>query len=224
MAPGTLMLEVGAVDWSMQQDAAQRTEFWRYAQTLLRFGVDERTELQAGWTAYGDLRVRDKTTGDVTHISGYGDLRLAVQHGLGSPNGPVAAQLYVALPLGTNGIGDGYWATGLLLPMSFALNERFSLGVTPEADAAVNRDWHGRHLAFGGAVGVGANLGRSASVSIDVSVFRIDDSLGDTTVAKAGLAFALQPGENTQLDISALAGLNRDSPAVELVCGVAHRF
>jgi hypothetical protein len=149
---------------------------------------------------------------------------LGLLYGLSGRNGPVSIQGFVTLPAGTGPLAAGDWGAGARLPVAIPLTSRLQLALTPEADAEVNGDGVGRHLAYGGAAGAGYSLTKSLQLGADIAVFRHMDPSGATTSASAGLSAAWQAGRNTQFDVGATLGLNRDTPTRQLYIGVAHRF
>lgn len=110
------------------------------------------------------------------------------------------------------------------LPVAVELGGGVQFGLTPEVDAAVNGSGSGRHLAYGGAAGIGVPLGRKLSLGVDVAVFRDEDPDGAATTASGGASLAWQAGKETQLDIGGTVGLNRASPDATLYLGIAHGF
>ncbi len=222
--PGHVVVEVGLADWTLEDKADERTDTVLGGDFAVRVGLDDRTEVQIGWTPYGHVRVKDKTSGLVTRSSGAGDITLGLRRSLSGPNGPVAIQPFVTLPVGGATIGAGDWGGGVILPIGFDLGHDVQLSLTPEIDAAVNASRLGRHLAYGSVVGVSAPLVRGLSGAIEFQVTRDEDPSGKTTQALASASLAWLLGENTQLDIGGVAGLNSDSPTVQVYFGIARRF
>ncbi|HEX7783573.1 MAG TPA: transporter [Sphingobium sp.] len=223
---GHLVVETG-LDWTREQDAETRTDSLLAGDILLRLGVTDAMELQAGWTAFGHVREQDRVSGAVTNASGVGDLTLAVKQNLANPDGSgfsAALMPYVTLPTGGKAIGAGDTAFGLLIPLSFSLTEAVTLSLTPEADAAVDGDRNGRHLAWGNVVGLGIDLTKSLSGTLEFQATRDNDPSGHATQALASVSLAWQPSDNLQLDMGGVAGLNHNSPDAELYAGVTRRF
>lgn len=224
---GHLLVEGGLVDWSLDRDPAQRTDSFTFGDLLIRYGVTQDTEVQLGWTALGAVRTHDRSNGTVIHASGTGDMSLAVRHNLVHPDGSgfaAAIMPHASLPTGGATLGAGDWGAGLVVPLSYSLSDTIGLSLTPEVDAAVDGDHHGRHLAYGSAVGLSATLARSLTSALEFQAIRDRDSAGHATQALASLSFAWQPRQDLQLDIGAVAGLNHASPDMELYMGIARRF
>lgn len=211
-----------AIDWSFAREDDVRTDTLLAGQGLVRVGVDDRTEVQLRWNGYG--RVRTRAAGVVTRASGAGDVSVGVRRNLRNPDGSgtsVAVQAAVSLPVGGHALGAGDWGASLLVPLGFQAGP-VALLVTPGVEAAVDGDRHGRHFAYGLAVGGSFDLTERLSAVLDLSVGRDLDPLGHSTSADAGIALSLQPDKNLELDAGAIIGLN--ARTIELYLGAARRF
>jgi hypothetical protein len=211
-----------AVDWSFQEDGDDRTDTFLAGATLVRIGVDDRTEVQAGWTAYG--RVRERAAGVRIRDDSVGDAFLGVKHRFFEREGfSVAAQGRFGLPIGGSAIGAGDWGFDLIVPVEAAAGGA-TLLFTPSLSAAPDGDRRGRHLAYGGTAGIGFSLSGRLSAQLHLAFTRDDDPLGATTEAVAGLGLAYTITNDFQLDAGAIIGLNEDSADLELYVGAAGRF
>lgn len=224
LAPGSVMIETAIGQWTRESDATSRTDTLTLGSTELRAGLTSRLEAQVGWAPVGIQWERDLVSGAVTRQTSIGDMTLGLKYGLAGANGPVALQGFVTVPTGGSAIGAGDWGAGVRLPVAVELGGGFQLGVTPEVDAAVNSSGSGRHLAYGGAAGIGVPLSGKINLGLDVAVFRDDDPDGPATTASGGASLAWQAGHNTQFDIGGTVGLNQASPDGTVYLGVAHRF
>lgn len=220
---GRLMVETGLVDWSVNKDDNGRTDTLTFASTDFRLGLDAQTEIFTILTPYQHTRSRDDVGGTTDIAQGFGDTTIGIKRNFG-PSSPIAVQAYVVLPTGASAVSAGDWSVGMRLPVAFDLTDAVSIGLTPEIDAAVDGDGHGRHLAYGAAAGIGFALNDKAQFGVDLRATRDDDPAGATTPVTLGASFALQSGDNTQFDIGSVAGLNHDAPGLELYVGIARRF
>ncbi|MDE2404604.1 MAG: transporter [Sphingomonadales bacterium] len=219
--------ELSWFDWTRANDAAARTDTVLIGDMALRYGIDGRTELRLGWTAYGHVRSRDKASGTVTTASGVGDVTLGIKRNLVGPDMSgfsLALLPAVSLPAGGTAIGAGDWGAGLQAPMSLPLAGPVSLAVTPEVDAAVNAGGHGRHLAYGTAAGLAIAASTRVNLALEMSVLHDDDPAGASTSATAGVAAGLMLGKATQIDIAGEFGLDHAAPGLRLYAGIARRF
>lgn len=223
LEPGRAMIETGIAQWSRESDPTLRTDTLTLGSSMLRLGLTERLEAQIGWTPLGIIWERDAASGMTTRRTGAGDATLGLAYGLAGANGPLALQGFVSLPTGGKAIGAGDWGAGVRLPVAVAMGG-VQVGLTPEVDAAVNGSGKGRHLAYGGAAGVGVPLAERFQLGVDVALFRDDDPDGASILANAGLSLAWQAGANTQFDIGGTVGLTTASPDATLYLGLARRF
>ncbi len=225
--PGRFQVETGIGDFIHERDADGTTDTLLGLDTLIRIGLDETNELQLGWTPIGHVRMRDAAIGRVSHATGVGDVTLALRQNLRHPDGSgtsVAVQPFVILPAGRRPVGRGDWGAGVIVPLSFELNDKVSLTLDPEVDAAVDEDGDGRHLAYGGVVSFDFKLADKVDLQVEYAGMRDRDPMGHDTISRGSVSLAWQRGENGAFDIGAIAGLNRNSPNVEVYFGVTRRF
>lgn len=227
ISPGRVSVETGLTDWTLDDQPDQRTDTVLIGDTLARLGVTDAVEVQLGWTPYGHVRTRDKATNAVDSAGRIGDVTLGFKANLKNPDGKgfsIAVQPFATLPLGRAPVGAGDWGAGVVVPVTYDLGERFNLQSTSEADAAVNSSGQGRHFAVSQVIGLGIKLSDKVSGTVEAQVVRDEDPAGKTTQVLASSALAWMPKDNLQLDIGAVAGLNRDAPTVELYVGISRRF
>lgn len=224
---GHVVAELGGVDWTLARDGSERTDSWTMGDLLLRYGATGNMEVQIGWTAFGAVRTRDGRTGAIDHGAGIGDVTLALRRNLSHPDGSgfsAAVMPYATLPTGGTTIGAGDWGAGLIVPLSYSLNDVFAVALTPEIDAAVDADRRGRHLAYGSVIGLSAALGKNMSSALEFEALHDEDPGGRATKKLASLSLAWQPKDDLQLDAGVVAGLNAASADLELYVGIARRF
>jgi len=223
--PGHVAVELGALDWTLEKDAATRTDTLVAGDLLVRFGLNDRLEAQIGWTAFG--RVRERGPAGRFSENGVGDVTVALRRNLANPDGSgfsIAAMPYATLPTGNGAIGAGDWSAGLLVPLSYDLPHGLQLGFTGRVEAAADEDRHGRHLAYGGVAGLSAELSDSLSATAELSATRDEDPSGRSTELLAGLSAGWMATDDLQLDVGANIGLNEAAPDVQLYVGISRRF
>ncbi len=223
---GRFQVEVSAADATLDKDDGVSTRDLAYGGLELRLGLTSSLEGQLSWTPHE--RARTKSQGVVSTVSGAGDLGFAARWSLKNPAGDglsIAAQPFAVAPTGADGIGGGVWQGGVIVPVSIPLNGDWSLSLSPEVDARPDADGSGRHVGYALAGGVGravgaVNLGAELWVDVD------DDPAERVTKASFDLTAAWTPKalKDVQLDASAYVGLNRKTPDLELVVGIARRF
>lgn len=229
IAPGRVQAEIGLADWTLDRQADTRTDTILAGDLLVRLGLGSSVEGRIGWTPYGHARVRDRRDGSVTSSGGAGDITLGVKANLRNADGSgtsVALLPSVTVPVGGRATGAGTWGAGLVVPVSFSLGGDVQLAFSPELDALPDADRHGRHLRYGGVVGLGFPVVPALSAAIELSTFTDDDPDSHSTRRNLDLSVAWQPAgrDDLQFDIGTAVGLNRDAPDLELYAGVAKRF
>ncbi|WP_294332833.1 transporter [uncultured Sphingomonas sp.] len=225
--PGRVHVEASFLDWERDDQPDQREDRIAAADLLLRVGVASKTEVQLGWTAYGQDRTRDKASGGIDTIRGTGDLRFAVrQHLAGEKGRPFSAgvEAFVTAPTGKYPIGDGTWGAGVIVPVQYNLTEKVAVAFTGEADAAANQSGAGSHFAYSGITSLRYKFSERVTTTAEVSLERDQDPQGHETHALAALSTAWRPTKVLQFDVLAVAGLNHNSPDFRLVTGGAILF
>ena len=225
MAPGQVSVETSLADWTLDKRGGDRSDTVLIGDTSVRIGLTDSIEAQIGWTPLAIIR--DRTGGTVDRATRSGDATLGIKANLHNPDGSglaVAVQPFVTLPIGRAPVGAGDWGAGLVVPITYDLSKTVNLEVTPEVDAAVDQDGRGRHLAYSGVVGVGFALNDALTFTLEDQLVRDQDPSGSTTQDLASASLAWMPRKTLQLDIGAVAGLDRNAPDVELYAGVARRF
>lgn len=122
-------------------------------------------------------------------------------------------------------MGDDGFEGGIVLPVSVALNDDWSLSLSPEIDVAADSDGDGRHAAYTIVAGIGRGFGEWA-LGAEIWVSRDDDPVEASTQSTFDLTAVWTPPmlADSQLDVGLNFGLNDDSPDVEFGVGLARRF
>lgn len=229
ISPGRVSLETAVADWTRDETPDERQDTLLIGDTLARIGLTDAIEAQVGWTPFGHVRVRTRgrRTGIVDTANRVGDVLVGMKANLRHPDGSgfsLAVQPFAILPVGRPPVGAGDWSAGLVLPMSYDLDDTLNLQFTPEADAATDDDGSGRHLAYSATVGLGVALGDAVSATAEVQALRDRDPAGRTTQLLGALSMGWMPSDDLQFDIGGTVGLDRAAPDVELYFGVSRRF
>lgn len=220
MAPGSAMLETGVAEWDHSADAGGTDDSTTLGQFLLRVGVSDSAEIQLGLDSYTLDRTFDRTGHLVARSSGVGNAFFAVRRGLAGPNGPVAIEGFVSVPAND----ASQWSAGLLLPAGANLPAGFQLALTPEVDLAADADRHGRHIAYGGVVGLSHSLTANLTAGGELAAFEDADPAGHSLDARVSGSLAWQATPRLQIDLEADAGLSAGAPDTAVMIGFADRF
>ncbi|OYW16389.1 MAG: hypothetical protein B7Z39_01400 [Novosphingobium sp. 12-64-8] len=220
---GQVMVEVGLAGWDHIGDGTSRSDTVSLGDTVFRAGLGRSTEVQIGLPAW--VHQRDRTGPAVQTASGIGDVTIAVRHGFGNEgDAPFALQAFVTLPTGRSAIGAGDWGAGLIAPLALDLPSDFQLAFSPEVDAAVNASGSGRHLAWGGAVGLSHPLTSKLSFTAEVAAYRDEDPAGHSTDARVAGSLAWRAGKSLQIDLEVDKGIASGAPERSIMLGIARQF
>lgn len=224
--PERVLAEVSGVDWQRSPEDGGKAESTLFGDLQLRTGIDRRTEVQLSWTPLAHYALRGEDGRVLDRITGVGDVRLGLRRNLAGADGAglsIAVEPFVTLPTGTREIGRGDWSGGVVIPVNYDLG-RWNVALTAEADADTDEDGTGRHAAYAGTLGLGRELSEALTAVVELQLRRDDDPAGHETEALAAASLAWAVREHAQLDVLAVAGLNRTSPDVRLVVGGAVLF
>lgn len=223
---GNFDVELGIADWTLDNSPDSRTDTLEAGQLLVRLGLTDTLEAQLGWTAFGHVRIRDRFTGSVERDSGIGDVTVALRQNLANPDGSgfsLAVMPFATLPTGGSAIGAGEWSAGLMVPLSYDLGRDVQLGLTGQVEAAADESREGRHLAYGGVVGLSMPLSDSLGATFEIAATRNEAPAGRSTAWLAGLSAGWMANDDLQLDAGANIGLH-GAHDVQLYLGVSRRF
>ncbi len=224
---GHLQIEAGLGDWTLDKQPDSRTDTILSGDLLARYGLTDSLEARVGWTAFGHVRTRDRMSGDVSRQSRVGDVTVGLKQNLMNPDGSglsIAILPFASLPVGRSPVRAGDWGAGLLLPVNYEVSDAIQLEFTPEMDAAVDEDGHGRHLAFSGTIGAADKLSDSITATLEYQAMRDRDPSGHETQQLGGLSLAWMAQDQLQLDVGSNVGLNHAAPDVEVYFGVSRKF
>ncbi len=218
---GLAQVELGLFDETFQRRSGVTTDTGNAGSTLLRYGVTDRLDLEAGMALFQFQRVHD-VTGTVTS-QGVGDVLMRAKYNL--TDGPVSFVLdpFVKLPTAGGGLGNGHVEGGLVAPLGYDLGDGWSLGVTPEADLLLDGSGSGYHTAIVNVLGLGKAIG-ALSLGAEIWNSQNLDPAGTVSQVTADLTAAWLLNNDTQLDAGANFGLNRATPDLELYFGISRRF
>lgn len=218
LAAGEAIIEVTAVSFDISYDPIARNETLTVGDTLLRFGIDEATEVQLGIAALVDATTRDRVTGAIDSSSAIGDSYLAVRRGVSEG---VAVEVFVTLPTGKGASGAGDWGTGLLLPIDVAAPDGFTFSLTPEIHAAVNASGVGRHLTVGAVAGFSHALSDGVAAGFEFAAFHDDDPDGAAFIGDVTGSLAWQAAERLQANAEVNFGVAHGEPRASAFFGFA---
>lgn len=220
--PGHWQAELGLYDGSFQRRSGVTTDTTSAGSVLLKYGVSESFDLEAGMAFYQSQRVHDFH--GTQSLDGIGDLTL---HAKWNPGGGALAILldpYLKLPTATAGLGNGAVEGGLVEPLSYDLGAGWSAAATPETDLLRDSADNGYHLNAVMVAGLGRSFADGLTLGAEVWTAQNFDPAGNVHQYSLDFDAAWLADRDTQIDAGINAGLNRATPDLEVYAGISRRF
>lgn len=194
---------------------------WIFGQINLKLGTGDHTDVQVILNSHATAGQVEG--GDRSFSNGFGDVTVRVKRNVwGNDSGKTAFAVmpYVSVPTHT-GMSERTWAAGLILPWSWKVNERVSLGLMSEldfrereADSVGRFQWlQSMTVGVAWTERVGTYHELVAMVS-PTHAFQSAFNTGITLQVREGLVF----------DLGARVGLSSAAPDIGIFSGFSIRF
>ena len=226
---GRFQIESDFLNYTRDFQNGSRTRTYQAADPLLKLGMTDFMDFEVALGGYVNTRTVDTSTGMVSSRGqGFGDVTLTSKFNLlGNEGGKVAFAIapYLIIPSGTRNVSAKQLEGGVLAPLTISLPSDFHLTLQTEVDALANVNGPGTHVSFTNIANIShdipgvKDLTGIAEIYTSVST---ESHSPDTYTFDLALAYLVE--KNTQLDVGANIGLNRDAPDLQVYSGVAHRF
>lgn len=148
--PGWFQLEIDPLSYTRNRDSEERTRAFDMP-ALLKIGLFENIDLQFGFELLLRERTNDLDTGDRERDSGFGDMMIASKINLWGNDGgdtAMAVQPFIMLPTARHDGGDGGASGGVMFPTAWALDDVWTLEITPSVAAVRNSNDDGYVTEF----------------------------------------------------------------------------
>lgn len=221
LEPGRYQAELGLFDQSIMRRDGVTTNYQIVGDGLLKYGVSDTLDIEAGLALYQARRVHDSSGTD--WAGDIGDLTLHAKWNPQVAGFALALDPYIKLPTASAALGNGHVEGGIAAPTAFDLGGHWSLAVTPKADALLDGKGGGYHANLSGTAALSKSIDE---LSLGAEVWREEnfDPAGSTGFASLDLTAAYRTNADTRLDAGINLGLNRATPDVEFYFGVSRRF
>lgn len=137
---GYFQIEMSLLGYSRDRVGSDKFESWSWAETNIKYGLNDSMDLQLIFTPY--VRERSKLGGVSEELHGYSDVTLRLKYNLwGNDVGKTAFAIfpYVKIPSGSD-VSNDEWEGGIILPWAMDLCEGVGVGIQAE----VARVWDGQ--------------------------------------------------------------------------------
>ncbi len=225
--PGHVQVEVDAYDAAFDRAGTLDMATVISGSPTIKLGIDSTTDIEVTLTPVLNQRSHDIVSGATARASGFGDVVFHAKFLLQGGSGPFAIALdpYLKAPTASSALGNGHVEGGLVVPLSYALEDVWSLSMTPEVDVQLDGIGDGYHPNFVNVVGVSRTLG---------PVVLSGEVWGDWNCDRGGTVqqytfdvdAAWQPAalHDVQLDGGIDLPLNGNAPDMQVYVGVSKRF
>lgn len=224
---GHVQIEVDAFDQSLDRQGPVDTTTTLIGSPTVKLGIDDTVDIEVTLTPYLSVRMHDHRTNARSDFSGFGDLILHGKFMLFGDGNPWAAALdpFVKLPTADSGLGNGRVEGGVVMPLSYALSDVWSLGMTPEIDVLHDATGTGDHASLTDVLAISRTLGQ---VTFGAEVWGNFDFDPAGTVDAYSIDFTgtWQPEalHDFQIDGGVNIALNRNVPRTQYYMGVSKRL
>lgn len=220
LGEGQAMIEVTAFGLDHIADPAVAIDVYTFADTLLRYGLDDNTEVQLGLTGYIHAEATDRASGISDSAGGIGDSYLAVRRAFSG----FALEGYVTLPTGADAVSAGTWGAGLVVPIDLPSPGPFQLSLTPEIGAVPNASGDGRHLLYGAVLSMSGQLAPNWGGGLEISAVQDEAPEGGVFGSKLAGTLAWQASEHLQLNAEVDVVVAGPAPRTIALVGFALRL
>lgn len=187
----------------------------------LKLGLTNSTDLQLLIEPYVRRRIDDRET-----ESGFGDVTVRLKHNLwGNDGGRTALALmpFATLPTGSERIGGGTAAFGLIVPLAVGVSDRIGIGFMTQIDLVEDAGEDDFEVRFINSATIAFDLTERLGVYAELFAERGTDRRARWAVTgDAGLTYALS--DNVQLDGGVNVGLTDAADDLNLFIGLSRRF
>lgn len=226
---GHFEIESDFLSFSAMRQGGSTTGTLQAFDPVIKLGLTQAIDIQVMTMGLmADRATSDATGRTPSRNVGTGDVIVRSNVNLfGNEGGKAALSItpYLTVPSGDTHFGAGQVQGGVLLPLYLELPNDFELTLQTEFDALADENSAGTHANFVNIV----NLAHPVPGVKDLKIFAelyssvsAEQHSPDQYTFDTALAYLVDP--NTQLDIGANIGLDRDAPRYQVYSGVAHRF
>lgn len=216
---GHFQVESSFLAWGRDRSDGVRSEWWSFAETNLKYGLNECMDLQLVVQPWVIEREKD---GGTTEIDGVGDVELRLKWNLwGNDGGETALALmpYVKIPVGGE-VSNDHWEGGLIVPLAWRVADNWSVAFQVEGAAVYDEDDGGTDFEFSHTAVVGIDLSERAGCYLEYLGVAGEDDY--EAYASGGVTWALS--DFKQLDLGAVAGINDAAEDLTVFSGITVKF
>lgn len=218
---GMFQVEMSFFDYARAVSDGEKGEGWIWGQTNLKVGLAQDLDLQVVFNSYQEAKFTSKS--GTQRFSGFGDVTVRLKKNLwGNDSGNTALGLmpYVNVPTHAELSGEE-WSGGLIVPFSWTLTDRLTLGLMGQADIVHDYDTNGQDVEWVHSATLGIDLTEDVGMYVELVGIAGEDA---DYVALFDTGLTLAVTDNLVFDAGVRIGLNRPAPDFGVFSGVSFRF
>lgn len=220
---GDVQIEADVVNYTRLRQSGAAADIFVYTNPTVKYGLSDASDFEVNWAPWIEVEV--ETAQGRLRTSGVGDLFVRYKRRLTDPDARIGLSLipFVKAPTARSGIGNERWEGGLIAPINTTLPGGVSLTFGPQLDLLAEADGTGRRLGLTNVINVSKSFGK-ATLYGEFWSFNdfAAETGGDQRTLDFAVAYLLAP--RLQIDVGANIGVSANTPNLQLVAGVAHRF
>jgi len=128
----------------------------------------------------------------------------------------------VKAPTARKTLGNGVWEGGVQFPISYNIDDKWSIGSTPEIDFVKNTNNDNHHLATQQTISINRMLPYGLTLSGELWLSR-DYDIKETRLYSTDFSLAWVHDPNTQFDVGVNFGMNKQA-GNQFYFGISKRF
>jgi hypothetical protein len=223
-----LQLEMSFVDLSWDKAGSESgTRTIALAPMVVKVGLDDHLDLQLGLDPFTSERSRDRSGArGVTRAEGFGDTVLRLKRNLwGNDGGESAAAVmpFIKIPTADDSLGNDRVEGGLILPLAFELNERWSVGLMGQWDLVYDEVAEAYRSDLVHTLVVGTSLTDRLGAFVEYAgAVRVDG--GEDYRGSVNFGVTCRVSDDVQLDLGTRIGVTPAAEDLGIFAGVTVRY
>lgn len=224
--PGTFQVEADLVNATFQRLDGVTTDTWLTFNPTLKYGLTKTLDLEVNIAPVEVVRINAGPGDDHSYV-GVSDLFFRAKWEFLNTTGGVwqaAIIPYIKAPTARVPIGNGQVEGGAYLPLTYKINDTFSLTAQPEVDDLADAAGPGHHANAAQTLSLAVSLPKNWTVFGELWGDWNFDPAGEVNQYSADLAAAYLVTPRLQIDGGINFGLNRATPGVNVYVGISRKF
>jgi hypothetical protein len=223
---GHFQVEMDLLSYTYDRSKHETLKALGVVSSNLKVGVLNNVDLQIIVETYNTQRIKDRTTGATSRLSGFGDLTLRSKVNLwGNDGGPTALSVmpFVKLPTAGDELGNGAVEGGVIFPFAMELPCEWGLGAQFEVDHLRSSSGSSYHQEFSNTVAISHDLGDKLGFYVEL-FNSVSNERHSAWIATFDFGFTYAVTRDIQLDAGMNIGLTDAADDFNPFIGLSMRY